>query len=80
MSSTIIPIRLIQPDWAGVLRMLVESGAPVTRENFIDMNWVGEPPEAWDGECEEQLPPWLREWVCWDADEPSADILPFARP
>ena len=35
------------------------AGIPLTRENYIDMNWM-EVPTNWDVECEMQLPPELR--------------------
>lgn len=33
---------------------------PVTRENFIEFNWLGNPPEPWTAEDEMQLPIYLQ--------------------
>jgi hypothetical protein len=35
---------------------LQKNGEPVTREAWIDLNWLGEPPEPWTAEDEAQLP------------------------
>jgi hypothetical protein len=39
--------------------MLRRHGLEPTREQFIDANWAGQPPEEWGPEEEEQLPPHL---------------------
>jgi hypothetical protein len=39
---------------------LEKMGEPVTREAWIDVNWMGEPPDPWTAEDEAQLPPELQ--------------------
>lgn len=34
----------------------------MTREEWIEINWLGEPPEPWDAESEAQLPPEMQDW------------------
>ena len=43
-----------------VLKRMVEAGIPLTRENFIDLNWLGKPPEEWTAEHEADLPEMFR--------------------
>ncbi len=43
-----------------VVRTLKRFGRPVTRENYIDVAYAGEPPEPWTGEHEATLPRHLR--------------------
>jgi hypothetical protein len=35
---------------------MVDQGVPLTRQNYIDMNWLGKPPEEWTAEHEADLP------------------------
>jgi hypothetical protein len=44
-----------------VLQLMRDRGIPITRENYIEMNWMGDPPEPWTAEDEDQLPEELRE-------------------
>jgi hypothetical protein len=39
-----------------LIQTLHDAGLPVTRENFILLNWGSEPPEPWTNEDEDQLP------------------------
>ena len=41
--------------------LMRECGVPVTRENYIAMNW-GEPLPAWTAELEMELPDELQDW------------------
>ena len=41
------------------LQLMVEYGTPLTREEFIRSNWMGEP-EEWTAEHEAEVPPPLR--------------------
>ncbi|WP_298359266.1 hypothetical protein [Rhodoblastus sp.] len=77
--AEIIPLFRVPPDWATLLEFAARHGVPVTRERLIRLNWANQPPEEWDGECEDQLPPWLRLGGCPWTDEPSAEILPFKK-
>jgi len=49
-------------DWARLaemdptVRMMREAGLPMTRENYIDLNWGGEAPKPWNEEAEMSLP------------------------
>jgi hypothetical protein len=48
-----------QPD--GTIRLLEEYGIPVTRENYLHLAFMGNPPpEPLDGEIEAELPEELR--------------------
>jgi len=38
-----------------------EAGIPVTRENYIAVNW-GEPVQEWTSELEAELPEELQDW------------------
>ncbi len=40
---------------------LVQLGLPVTRENWIKLAWLGQPPAEWGPENEAELPPGLRQ-------------------
>lgn len=42
------------------MRLLVKYGMPVTRENFINLAYFGEPPAEWSAEDEANLPPQLQ--------------------
>ena len=44
-----------------VTELMRESGVPITRENYIDAAWGGEPP-PWNAELEAQLPEELQDW------------------
>ena len=44
-----------------VIDLLKEAGVPVTRENYIDLNWGG-PPKIWTAELEGELPKELQDW------------------
>ena len=44
-----------------ITELLEEAGIPVTRENYIDLNWGGEP-KNWTAEQEGQLPKELQDW------------------
>ena len=45
-----------------VIELLNSVGAEVTRENYIELNWMGNPPEEWTVEDELQLPEELQDW------------------
>jgi hypothetical protein len=39
-----------------LIETLREAGLPVTRENYILLNWGSEPPDPWTPEDEDELP------------------------
>jgi hypothetical protein len=45
-----------------VIELLNSVGAEITRENYIELNWMGNPPEEWTVEDELQLPEELQDW------------------
>lgn len=49
-----------QPGTDPVVEWLNKNNLPVTRENYIDVNWMGSPPDPWTQEDEESLPESLR--------------------
>jgi hypothetical protein len=36
---------------------------PVTRQNYIDLNWMGDPPDPWTALHEAELPQQLQDWT-----------------
>jgi hypothetical protein len=40
----------------GVLALLKRHGIPVTRENYLHLAYMGQPPEEWTAEHEAELP------------------------
>jgi hypothetical protein len=40
----------------GILRRMIQSGAPLTRAKWINMNWLGNPPKPWTSEHEAEVP------------------------
>jgi hypothetical protein len=53
----------------GTLSLLKDSGVPVTRENYLQLAYMGQLPEEWTWEHEMDLPPELQESdpTKWDA-------------
>jgi hypothetical protein len=49
----------IEEVWSDTDGVLLELGWARTRKNYIRAMW-DQPPEGWDADCEEQLPPDLR--------------------
>jgi hypothetical protein len=43
-----------------VVKLLKRANIPVTRENYINLAYVGQPPEEWTVENEMELPEQLR--------------------
>jgi hypothetical protein len=43
----------------GLVKLMLKAGIPITRENYIDINW-GNPPHEMTGEDELELPEQLR--------------------
>ena len=52
-----------------VLNQLYLSGLPLTRENYLDLAYFGNPPKKWDAEAEAQLPKFLQDWSRVHEDE-----------
>jgi hypothetical protein len=44
MSSESVPVLHAFGSYAG---MTASSNVPVTRQNYIDLNWMGDPPDPW---------------------------------
>jgi hypothetical protein len=44
----------------GVLAVMRKFGLPMTREQYIDLAYLGQPPEVFGAELEEELPPQFR--------------------
>ena len=51
-----------EPDWKEWVDFMKENHIPVTRENFLKLMYMGNPPE-WSAELEEELPPNLQDWT-----------------
>jgi hypothetical protein len=49
-----------------VLELLHELKMPVTRENYLKIAYLGDPPEEWGAELEAELPEELRDWSQFD--------------
>ena len=45
-----------------VVQLLQKAGVPVTRENYLNMAYLGNPPKKLTAEEEAELPRELREW------------------
>jgi hypothetical protein len=45
-----------------LLESMRANGVPITRENYIALNYLGEPPEHWTAEDEDGLPLELQDW------------------
>jgi hypothetical protein len=48
-----------------LVRTMKKHGIPVTRENFIGLNWLDQPKE-WTAEHEAELPEHLQDWSQFD--------------
>jgi hypothetical protein len=44
----------------GVLAVMRKFGIPLTRDNYIELAYWGQPPEEFGAELEEELPPQFR--------------------
>jgi hypothetical protein len=42
-----------------VLALMLREGIPLTRENYIAVNWLGDPPDPWTDE--DELPEFLQD-------------------
>ena len=47
---------------SATVEFLKELNEPITRENFIELNWDGEPPDPWTVEAEMEVPEELQDW------------------
>jgi len=66
-----------------VLRLMIERGVPLTRQNYLDIAYMGNPPEEIGGEIEASIPKeigeaedvaWMAELgVRWEADRNDDD-------
>jgi hypothetical protein len=46
-----------------VLDLMREAKIPITRENYISLNYMGEIPQPWTAEHEHELPRELQDWT-----------------
>jgi hypothetical protein len=44
----------------GLTKLMKHFGIPVTRENYIDLMYMGTPPDPWTWEDEAEMPPHLQ--------------------
>lgn len=51
-----------ETDQYPLLDWMQENGIPVTRENYIVLDYLGELPKDWTPEHEEELPEQLQDW------------------
>ena len=53
-----------------VLRLMIEKGVPLTRQNYLDIAYMGAPPEEIGGEIEASIPKEIGEAedVAWMAE------------
>jgi hypothetical protein len=60
MTTKQIDPRLLQAaKYSPTLEYMIEHDIPLTREQFISMNYLGHPPEPWTAEHEGEVPaPW----------------------
>jgi hypothetical protein len=47
---------------SGVVAMMRRAGIPLTRQNFIEVNWGEPPPTPWTPELESEIPEELQDW------------------
>jgi len=45
-----------------IIQWMKELDIPITRQNYIDLAWMEDPPKPWTVEAEQQLPKELQEW------------------
>ena len=46
-----------------VIEMMKEHSIPITRENYLHLNYMGEIPDPWTAEHEAELPRRLQDWT-----------------
>jgi hypothetical protein len=54
-----------------VLEEMERLKVPITRENFIDFAYLGDPPDPWTCEDEASLPIELQDWAAFSNDDES---------
>jgi len=50
------PQLLAEARYCPTLKYMIDHGLPLTREQYISMNYIGHPPEPWTDEHERELP------------------------
>jgi len=43
-------------EYDAVLKDMLDTGIPLTREHYIELAYAGDPPDPWTAENEEELP------------------------
>ena len=49
-----------QGDWQPTLRFMKKMGIPLTKQNFLDVLFMGDPPKHLSVEYDDQIPPQWR--------------------
>jgi hypothetical protein len=52
-----------------VVEHMQRCGIPVTRENFIDMNWPDGKPDPWEADHEADVPDELQDWSQFEIED-----------
>jgi len=60
-------------DTQGTIDLMKEAGVKVTRESFIDVAYLGTPPDPWTALDEGELPDELQDWSLFE--ERGADLV-----
>jgi hypothetical protein len=61
--TTVIPFPNSRAPGHPVVEHMQRRGIPVTRENFIALNWPGGKPDPWEADHEADLPDELQDWT-----------------
>jgi hypothetical protein len=62
MSNEIDPRLIEAARHDGTLRHMIKNDLPLTREKWMAMNYLGDPPKPWTAEHEAEVPePWRHE-------------------
>jgi hypothetical protein len=54
------------------LDYMIKKGIPLTRERWIKLNWLGDPPEPWCIEHEMEMPEFLQDYSKVESDRTPA--------
>jgi len=71
----VIDAKLLEPFRKddSTLNYMLKIGIPLTRTNYIWLNWGGDIPKHWTPEHENEIPEPLRDWSRVDAEPPQQD-------
>jgi hypothetical protein len=68
MRLSLHPALLHEAEYSPTLKYMIDHNLPLTREQWISMNYLGHPPEPWTWECEGEVPEFWRKENLDDAD------------